>query len=275
MIDRAPLRYHGGKWRVAEKIIACFPPHECYVEAFGGGAGVLLRKNPSTLEIYNDLADDVVNFFRVLREQPRALIAAIDMTPYSRRELELAHGYADDPVERARRFYVRSWQDWHAARPAHTPGAWRSMHRPTRRPFVYDWDDTHHLLQVAARLKHVQIEHRPALDVIQQRDTPDTLFYLDPPYLASTRSDRWAYHGYTIDMAAERRHRDLARLLHGIKGMVVLSGYPSDLYADLYRGWECITFDMHDNAGQRRQECLWLNRAASRRRLPLLALIGA
>lgn len=109
-VKRPALRYHGGKFRIAQWIINQFPEHLCYVEPFGGGGSVLLRKSPAKIEVYNDLNGGVVNFFRVLRERPADLIAAIELTPYSRKEFIQAQEPCDDPLERARRFYVWSWQ---------------------------------------------------------------------------------------------------------------------------------------------------------------------
>ena len=109
-VTRPPIRYHGGKFRIASWVISHFPAHECYVEPFGGGAGVLLQKTPAPFEVLNDLDGEVVNFFRVLRERPGELVRVIQLTPWSREEQRLSFEPASDPLERARRFYVRSWQ---------------------------------------------------------------------------------------------------------------------------------------------------------------------
>src|SRR5574343_303278 len=103
-ITRPALRYFGGKFRLAPWIISQFPPHTVYVEPFGGGGSVLLRKLPAYHEVYNDLDGDVVNFFRVLREQPDELLRAIDLTPYSREEQRQAFDANDEPssLDRAR-----------------------------------------------------------------------------------------------------------------------------------------------------------------------------
>lgn len=107
---RPALRYFGGKWRLAPWIISHFPEHTCYVEPFAGGASVLLRKPESKVEVLNDLDGEVVNFWRVLREQTEAFIRAVELTPFSREEASLAYQVADDPLERARRLFIRSWQ---------------------------------------------------------------------------------------------------------------------------------------------------------------------
>lgn len=110
VIRHPAVRYHGGKFRLASWIISHFPAHRCYVEPFGGGASVLLKKEPSEAEVYNDLDGDVVNLFRVLRhpETSRALSEACALTPYSRDEFMQAYAPADNPVEQARRLVVRA-----------------------------------------------------------------------------------------------------------------------------------------------------------------------
>src|SRR5205085_2408495 len=151
-------RYHGGKWRLAPWIIGHFPAHVTYCEPYGGGMSVLLRMKRSTVEIYNDLDRDVVTFFKVLRERTNDMVRAIELTPYSRSELDLAYQPREDELERARRFYIRAWQ----ARGKPT-GQWRSgwryetrNHRGSR--FTDDWNSLDRLWKIAVRLKEVQIE---------------------------------------------------------------------------------------------------------------------
>jgi DNA adenine methylase len=260
---RPALRYHGGKWKLAPWIISHFPEHTCYVEAFGGGASVLLRKPPSFTEVYNDLNCDVVNFFRVLRERPADLISAIDLTPYSRSEFAVAQEETLDPLEKARRFFVWSWQGRGRAG-VKEPGGWRFMVRATRgKTPVDDFNNIDHLWAVVRRLKQVQFENNDALGVIRRFDAPTTLFYVDPPYVQDTRSNRWKSHAYSKEYTNDQ-HNKLAGLLNSITGMVILSGYPSEMYNDFYPGWKCSTkISLKDNAGGSATECLWLNQAAA------------
>lgn len=271
-ITSPPLRYHGAKWRIADWVISNFPPHTAYIEPFCGGAGVLLQKPLSSFEVINDLDNNVINFFDVLRERPDDLIRAIELTPYARAELERARRPADDPLEKARRFYVLSWQQHHPGRMDKNTG-WRVMYRNTRNwGVVQDWNRTSHLYDVAARLKHVQIECRDALQVIEHYDTPKTLFYIDPPYMKETRSDNWGGRAYRFEMNDED-HQQLATLLHRVQGMVVLSGYPSVLYDELFRNWQRIERTTANVANQSVTECLWLNpNATSINHLPLFSL---
>lgn len=265
---RPALRYHGGKWRLAPWVIGHFPPHACYVEPYGGAAGVLLRKDRSHLEVYNDLDGEVVSFFRVLRDRTDEFIRQIELTPFSRQELDEAFEPAEDDLERARRFYVRAWQSRGGPRSQWRTG-WRFQRTNARgKRSVDDWTDTGHLRAIVERLREVQIEHDEALPVIERYDTPDTLFYCDPPYLASTRSDRWGSHAYTHEMTQED-HVELAQVLSEIEGMAIVSGYPSELYDDLYGDWAWVERTAITDARSRATECLWISPAAMDRRLPL------
>jgi DNA adenine methylase len=276
-LDRPALRYHGSKWRLADWIIESFPPHECYVEPFGGGAGVLLQKPRSWLEVFNDLDGAVVNFFRVLRERPDELIRAIELTPYAREEWQQAMNEApDDPLEAARRFYVRAYQN--RAGPTATQGAgWRRNKvvtqaadgRKLSTPAAVAFTEIEHLYPVAGRLRGVQIEHDEALTIIKRYDGTGTLFYLDPPYPGSTRSP-WARQVYSHEMT-DAEHLALAKSLHGIQGMAVISGYRCELYDALYNDWERRDRETRINGPGSAIESLWISPAAAARRLPLLA----
>lgn len=261
---RPALRYHGAKWRLAPWILAHLPEHYCYVEPFGGGAGVLLQKQPSSIEVYNDLNGAVVNFFRVLRDQPDSLIRAIELTPFSRAEFDEAHEPTADPLEAARRFYVLSWQG-HGAPTADWNTGWRCI-KDVKHPGVNRWNSTDHLWIVAARLKLLQVDNEPASSVIERFDDARTLFYCDPPYVHSTRGLwRLGSYGKQHEMT-DADHRGLAEQLHGVKGMVVISGYPSPLYEELYGDWHRVSCQAatRDNS-KIATECLWLSPAVTKR----------
>jgi len=262
-LTRQPLRYHGGKWRLASWIISQFPEHVCYVEPYGGGASVLLRKKVSPIEVYNDTDGSVVNFFKVLREKPEDLCRAIELTPWSREELAAAAEPCEDALEWARRRYVRSFQSRSQTMSHLSPG-WKFQKSMMGAQVVSLWNDPSHLLLAAERMKQVHIEHDDALQVIQRYDTNNTLFYVDPPYLAETRSRSWAGRAYKHEMSTDD-HESLAEQLHHLNGMVVLSGYDSDLYQSLYSGWECVSHGAVDGAGNIRQEVLWMNHDASQK----------
>ncbi len=260
------LRYHGGKWKVAPWIIGHFPPHRIYVEVFGGGAGVLLRKWPSEVEVYNDVDGDVVNFFRVLREQPETLARLVSMTPYARAELESAWEPCEDPVEQARRFLVRSWLSIGGP-----TTQWRSgfrFRREKTRSLLERWNALPEIiLSTAERLKRVIIEQADYRRILKRYDSPETLFYCDPPYHPDTRSQWGRFQkAYRFEFS-EDDHRALAEALHAVRGMVVLSGYAHPLYERLYerRGWARFDLPTVNQNGRRVVESLWLNPSALRR----------
>lgn len=263
-IDRPALRYHGSKFKLSSWIISHFPEHECYVEPFGGGASVLLLKPRSWLEVYNDADGDVVNFFSVLRNQADELIRAIELTPYAKAEWELSYQECDDPLEAARRFYVRSYQNIAGA-----TAQWRSGWRRQKvishdgggskkmTPAPISFMNVSHLYQIAERLRGVQIESDFAGNVITRYDSPETLFYLDPPYPASTRG-RWAKHAYRFEIT-DRQHLVLAEMVHSLQGMVILSGYQCELYDQAYSDWERIDRKARVNGAGSAVESLWVS----------------
>ncbi len=272
MVTRPALRWHGGKWRLAPWIIQHFGAHSVYVEPFGGAASVLLRKPRAKREVWNDLDSEVVTLFRVLRGPDRdKLVEALRWTPYAREEFEQAYEPTEDPVEVARRLVIRSFQgfgsDGHSRRQR---TGFRANSMSTNTHPAMDWCSVPaNLMQVAARFQGVVVEHRPALDVILRYDDCGALFYLDPPYLPATRSDKsrkagGKYHAYSHEMSDED-HAELLQACVIVRGMVVLSGYDSDLYDDtlLAQGWRKRTWPARADGGRERSECLWLNGAAS------------
>jgi DNA adenine methylase len=253
-INRPALRYYGGKWKIAPWVISHFPAHINYVEPCGGAASVLLQKPVSPLETFNDIDGRVVNFFRVLRECPDELIRQIRLTPWSRAEFEGARQAAADPVEMARRWFVLCWQS--ISKPG---GSWRVMYDYSARSRSAPMDgvEIDHLYQVAERLKLVQVECRDALQVIELYDGPEALIYFDPPYLKSTRASSNKY-AHEVDDAF---HREAAALLRVAKGYVVVSGYASPLYAEIYEAYGWVRRDSRSVAtnGSKRVESVWLS----------------
>ena len=280
-VSRPALRYHGSKWLLAPWIIGNLPGHECYVEPYGGAAGVLLRKPRSWHEVYNDRDSEVVNFFRVLREDTEELIRQIELTPFAKAEWELAYeeAPAGDLVERARRFYVRSFQNI-AGPTARWQGGWRRQKVITKQdgakrmtPAARALMRVRHLWEVANRFRGVQVECDEALAVMERYDSEHTLFYLDPPYVASTRG-RWKNKAYGHEMTDED-HEELAGVVGDVRGMVVISGYRCALYDELYGDWKRLDKVARVNGEGSRVESLWLSPKAEARSLPLFAdLVG-
>lgn len=264
--DPPPLRYFGSKWQLADWIIEQMPAHGTYVEPFCGGASVFFRKQPSPIEVLNDRNGDLVNFFDVLRSQSDELVRLIDLTPWSRLEYQRSFEPCDDALERARRFYVRCWQSFRGGG-ASEPSSWSYRVDEANRSSSKSWSRMEGLILGAKRLKQAQLEYDDAPKVIRRYDTPDTLFYIDPPYVQSSRQRK--ANRYIHEMSDDD-HRHLADVLHQVQGMVLLSGYKSSLYDDLYSDWHCTTKTNTTNGNSTSVEYLWISpRANDLQRLPL------
>lgn len=266
---RPPCRYHGSKHTLGPKIISRLPAdHDVYDEAYAGMFNVLLLKERSPIEVANDLSGDVVNFFRVLREHPDELIRAIDLTPFAWEEWKLSYQPTDDPIERARRFYARSYMSIAGPTSSSTnPGFRRQKKvskgksgRSTMTAAAKTFADVEHLWTIAARLRGVTIENEPALRHIKRYDHPRTLFYVDPPYMPETRV-RGAHTAYEHEMD-EAAHEALLNTLNQLKAMVALSGYRCELYDDALTGWARYDWEVRVNGEGSAVESLWLNPAA-------------
>lgn len=262
--------WYGGKTRLAPTIAALLPPHRSYIEPFCGSAAVLFAKQPSPIEVINDLDGAVVNFFRVLRAQPDELQRQLALSPYSRAEWHACRDIDDASVtdlERARRFFVRVTQSF-AAKPGPGTGWSCSTSRVTP-PSVTTASAVERLQAVAARLRRVAIEQCDAVELIGRLARSDSVLYVDPPYVFDTRKDiskRGSAGDYRHELPDDG-HVRLAATLHACPGHVLLSGYPSPLYDELYRGWHHIDFAAFASAGARkgaqlgrRTERLWSNR---------------
>lgn len=261
---RIVFGWYGGKFNHLDWLLPRLPEAHHYCEPFSGSAAVLLNRAPSPVETYNDIDGDVVNFFRVLRDQPDELIRAIALTPFAREEFHEAIEDDDDRCpasERARRFYVRARQARTGLAQTATLGRWANCKNTSRAGMsgvVSRWlGGVNDLGEVAARLLRVQIENRPATDVIRLYDDTTTLFYCDPPYIHETRGDHRAY-AFEMDQA---QHRELADALGRCRGKAAVSGYRCDLMDTLFHGW--TRFDAppkHCHSIKKpRQECLWTN----------------
>lgn len=263
--SRPVLRWHGGKWKLAPWIIQHFPKHRVYVEPFGGAASVLFRKPRSYGEVYNDLDGDVVNLFRVLRDPDCAaeLERRLRLTPFARTEHADAYTVATDPIERARQLVILSLMGFGSnGHNRQRKTGFRSNSNRSGTTPAHDWANyPDRLGDIVSRIRGVVIESRPALDVMRQHDSAGTLHYVDPPYLPETRSGLMHSPScYAHEMSAED-HTDLLIGIREIVGMVVLSGYPSEIYDDALLGWLKIECDALADGASPRTEVLWLNRA--------------
>lgn len=271
--ERPILRYHGGKWMLAEWIISHFPAHKVYVEPFGGAASVLIQKPRSYAEVYNDLDEEIVNLFRVVRDRGDELRTKLELTPYARDEFLEAYQPCEDQLERARRTVVKSFMGFASAavtqKTATSPGAgfkastgFRSNSNRSGTTPAHDWANYPYRVDaLIGRLRGVVIENRDAADVIRAHDGPHTLHYIDPPYVHETRGLRqWRVPQSYRHELTDNDHRDLARLLQTVQGMVVVSGYACPLYDDeLFPSWQRIERKAFADGAQERTEVLWIS----------------
>lgn len=259
-----PFAYFGGKTRLAPTIAGLLPEHRHYVEPFAGSLAVLLAKKRSAHETVNDIDGDLVTFWRVLRNRPEDLARVCRLTPHSRDELAQAAYPACDELEQARRVWVRLTQ----GRAQTTRGAaWRATKNGADGQSIPDRLASYasRIEAAAERLRGVSIENRDALDVFADYGQhPDVLIYADPPYLASalSRASRGVKR-YVVGMPSEDEHRSLAEIASNCRAHVVISGYDSPLYDELFEGWH--TFRMRASAGNaktahKRVETVWSNR---------------
>lgn len=257
---RPILRWHGGKWLLAPWIISYFPKHQTYVEPFGGAASVLVRKERSYAEIYNDLDQAVVGLFRVLRsERASELIEALRLTPFARAEFAEAYGTADDEVERARRLIVRSFMGFGSNGHNRSTSFRANSNRSGTTP-AHDWVNYPDCLAAAVeRLSGVIVENKDAKAVMAQHDAPTTLHYVDPPYVFETRSDLSKDYAHEL---TDEDHVELLTFLRGLRGMVILSGYPSQIYDETLTDWRRVERKALADGARERTEVLWINPAA-------------
>jgi DNA adenine methylase len=256
--------WYGGKFSHLDWLLPLLPSAQHYCEPFGGSAAVILNRVPSLVETYNDLDSEVVTFFRVLRDQKDALLEAIGLTPFSREEFEKAIAPPDADItdlERARRFFIRARQVRTGLAQTASSGRWAHCVLTSRAGMagaLSRWlGSIEGLSEITQRLLRVQIEHAPALDVIARYDSPETLFYCDPPYPHESRGDS---NAYAYEMTDDE-HRTLAKTLHAAQGKVAVSGYQCALMDELYGDWWCVAAPAKHahSVKQLRTETLWMN----------------
>ncbi|MCP4149850.1 MAG: DNA adenine methylase [bacterium] len=262
VVRHPPLKYFGSKWRIAPWIISHFPEHDHYIEPCGGGASVLLRKSESSLESYNDIDGDVVNLFRVIREQPEELIRLLDLTPWAEDEFKFCLQPCENRLERARRFLASNMMCIHGGN-KEDMSSWRrtigyrtigDAPKKKRNKRIISIEG------VTKRLKSVQIFNRSYDYFLSEKyDRESHLVYIDPPYLHETRrsSQKYAHEWDNSE------HEKLFELVKDMVSMVVISGYNCSLYRDMYEGggWIRHDKDARINGGKTRVESIWINQA--------------
>ncbi len=266
---KSPINWYGGKYYMKNNIIELFPKHKIYIEGFGGAGHILLHKKPSDIEVYNDLNEGLYLFFKLLRSDKTRdkLIANIQLTPYSRKEFYNCRdewSKQDDEFEKARMFYVKTMQSFSGV-----GQSWSYSKNKSRRgisqavsKFLGNVDEN--MLDVINRLREIQIENLDIIDLIDKYDNEESLFYLDPPYIADTRVSS---NIYDKEMPLEK-HEELINRLTTTKSKVILSGYDNNTYNKLLEnGWKKINIGEYknrcgDSEGKKtktKDEYVWIN----------------
>lgn len=251
----AVLKYPGAKNRLAKWINEYIPKHNVYLEPFFGSGAVFFNKDRCHIETINDLNDEVVNFFRVVREKPEQLYSALEMTPYSRSEYIASYIQCDNDtdIEKARKFCVKCWQGFGCAnRYQNGFKSGQQSNSPNPAKAFSELPGT--ILLAAERLKGVQIENLPANELLKRYDTEDVFVYCDPPYLHSTRKG----YLYKHEMS-NQEHIELLNILKEHPGRILLSGYDNELYNEILQGWKKVHKATTAECGLKRIETLWMN----------------
>ncbi len=249
------MKYPGSKWKIADWIVKHFPPHKVYCEPYFGSGGVFFTKQPSYIETINDLNGDVVNLFKVCRERPEELAAAIEMTPFAREEYTNCHEITGDDIGRARRTLVRYHQSYGTCNS--NKNSWRNSQASNSPRCAAVWKQLPQIItDVCGRLKDAQIENVDALKLIERYDDPETLLYLDPPYLQSIR---WR-NMYACEMTDDM-HAELLELIIKSKSKVIISAYDNGLYNEYLKGWYTAEKNTIAQAGKHRTEKIYMNYA--------------
>lgn len=249
----AILKYPGAKWNIADWVISHFPGHKIYCEPFFGSGAVFFNKSPAYIETVNDIDGDIVNLFKVCREQPEELARLIELTPFAREEFTACYERSENPVEQARRTLVRYHQSFGASNSSRR--SWRNVQTYGGPRCATMWNylpDS--ICEVCGRLKEAQIECIDAIELIERYDDENTLIYCDPPYLPELRKKDLYRHE-----ADEDCHRRLLAALKKSRSKVVLSGYDNELYNTELEGWSTDTVQTVVQMGKHRTEKLWMN----------------
>jgi DNA adenine methylase len=252
------LKWPGAKWSLSNEIINILPEHKIYLEPFFGSGAVFFSKTPCNTEVINDLDGDIVNLFKCIRDYPEELARLIELTPYSRQEYKESYNREGTGLERARQFIIRC--NMARAGMQYYSSSWRHagpvLGATCKQRVSGAWNKVpEQILMAAERLKDAEIENTDALELIKKYNRSDCLIYVDPPYLLSTRRQRY----YNVEMEKDEQHIELLKVLKDHSGPIVLSGYNSELYNDLLPGWTKYSFDAQAEQGLKRTEVIWTN----------------
>lgn len=252
------LKYPGSKWRIAKEIVQLIPEHHAYIEPYFGSGAVFFSKDASHIELINDLDDNVPNLFKCIRDCPDELAGFIAAVPYARYEYERAFSEVNtekDSLKKAADFLVTCWQG-HGFRTNGYRVGWKNDVQGRER--MYALRNWYHLpeviLETAERLRCVQIDNRPALEVIKRFNYPNVFMYIDPPYILGTRTAKQYRHEM-----ADADHEELLDILTKSNAKIMISGYESEMYNRALKGWEKMQFRSNAEYGGNRVETVWMN----------------
>lgn len=255
---RSVLRYPGSKWNIASQLVRLIPEHHTYVEPFFGSGAVLFNKQQSNIEMVNDLDSNVVNLFHCIQEDAQNLARMVMTTPFSREIYEVTYRNAydnDDSYQKALKFLIQCWQGY-GFRTDGSKVGWRNDVQGRERAYaLWNWYRLPvWIIDIAERLRMVQIENRPALEVIERFNYSNVFMYIDPPYMLHTRTGKQ----YNYEMT-DSDHEELLKMLLQSKAKIMLSGYESDMYNDYLAGWGKKQFSSYAEHGKPRTETVWIN----------------
>ena len=257
---RTVLKYPGSKWNIAGQLVNLIPPHHSYVEPFFGSGAVLFNKPVSDIETINDLDSNVTNLFRCIQQDSERLARMVMTTPFSREEYDKQFKIQEgaictDSFECAVGFLIKCWQG-HGFRTNGYKVGWKNDVIGRERAYaLWNWYRLPEwIVEIAERLRKVQIENRPALEVIKRFNHDGVFIYVDPPYLLGTRAGKQYVHEMT-----DSDHEELLKELLQSKAKIMISGYESDMYNDYLKNWDKCTFSSCAEHGKPRTEVVWMN----------------
>lgn len=257
---RNVLKYPGSKWNIARQIVSFIPEHHSYVEPYFGSGAVLFNKPVSAIETINDLDSDVINLFRCIRKDSERLARLIMTTPFSRQEYDSQFEESERALyisdfERAAGFLIRCWQG-HGYRTNGYKVGWKNDVQGREKMYaLWNWYRLPEwIIDIAERMRKVQIENRPALEVIKRFDCETVFMYIDPPYLLGTRTGKQYMHEMT-----DTDHEELLKEILQNRAKIMVSGYESDMYNDYLKEWNKVYFNSCAEQGRPRQEVVWIN----------------
>lgn len=242
---KTPITYYGGKQTLLKHILPLFPVHDCYTEAFAGGAAAYFAKEPSEIEVINDTNGNLVNFYRMLKSNFEALKQRIDTTLHSREQHEFAGWVYDNP-----KFFdtiERAWAVWALSKmgfASKLDGTWGYDKAKNSLPKKITNAKECFTVELSRRLEQTQIECTDGLRIIASRDSENAFHFVDPPYVGT---DCGHYGGYTLQDFDE-----LLELISGLKGKFMLTMFPNELLSEyvVKNNWKVTEVSRHISASR-------------------------